>query len=122
MVSPSWSSRGVLLALLNAAKFYKDGKLVEVEGKELMAQAKPYYINPAFAFVAYPNRDSTAFREKYNIPEAQTVIRGTLRYQGFPEFIKTLVKIGFLDETPRDYLKPGSSIAWVSVTGASTCH
>jgi saccharopine dehydrogenase-like NADP-dependent oxidoreductase len=106
----------VLLALLNAAKFYKDGKLVEVEGKELMAQAKPYYINPAFAFVAYPNRDSTAFREKYNIPEAQTVVRGTLRYQGFPEFIKTLVKIGFLDETPRDYLKSGSKISWVSLS------
>lgn len=81
-----------------------------------MAHAKPYYINPAFAFVAYPNRDSTSFREKYNIPEAGTVIRGTLRYQGFPQFIKCLVEIGFLDESPKDYLQPGTDAIWADVT------
>lgn len=81
-----------------------------------MTVAKPYFINPAFAFVAYPNRDSTSFREKYSIPEAETVIRGTLRYQGFPEFIRCLVRIGFLDESPKDYLKPGSQVKWADVT------
>ena len=44
----SWSSRGVLLALLNSAKLYSKGQLLEVEGKDLMSHAKPYYINPAF--------------------------------------------------------------------------
>ncbi|GAA5896478.1 uncharacterized protein JCM6883_006918 [Sporobolomyces salmoneus] len=113
----SWSSRGVLLALLNSAKLYSKGQLVEVEGKELMAHAKPYYINPAFAFVAYPNRDSTPFRERYQIPEAETVIRGTLRYQGFPEFIKALVDIGFLNESPVDYLsKDAQALSWHEVT------
>lgn len=101
----SWSSRGVLLALRNAAKFYKDGQVVEVEGPALMAEAKPYYIYPGYAFVAYPNRDSTPYKERYNIPEAQTIIRGTLRYQGFPEYIKALVDIGFLSEDPVDILK-----------------
>lgn len=52
----SWSSRGVLLALLNSAKLYRDGQLEQIDGKDLMAQAQPYYISPAFAFVAYPNR------------------------------------------------------------------
>lgn len=46
----SWSSRGVLLALRNDAKFWKDGKIVEVPGAELMDCAKPIYIYPAFAF------------------------------------------------------------------------
>ncbi|OJJ49451.1 hypothetical protein ASPZODRAFT_150337 [Penicilliopsis zonata CBS 506.65] len=110
----SWSSRGVLLALRNAAKFYKDGKEFSVEGPELMATAKPYFIYPGFAFVAYPNRDSTPYRERYNIPEAQTIVRGTLRYQGFPEMIKVLVDMGFLDDTPADFLtKP---IAWKEAT------
>ncbi len=40
----------------------------------------------------------------YHIPEAQTCVRGTLRYAGFPPFIKTLVDIGFLDDQPKDYL------------------
>jgi saccharopine dehydrogenase (NADP+, L-glutamate forming) len=46
----SWSSRGVLLALRNDAKFWKDGKIVQVSGKDLMDTAKPIYIYPAFAF------------------------------------------------------------------------
>ncbi|KAJ5190751.1 Saccharopine dehydrogenase [Penicillium cinerascens] len=94
----SWSSRGVLLALRNAAKIYQDGKIVSIDGPDLMATAKPYFIYPGFAFVGYPNRDSTPFRERYNIPEAQTLVRGTLRFQGFPEMIKVLVDIGFLND------------------------
>ncbi|OBT89826.1 saccharopine dehydrogenase [Pseudogymnoascus sp. 03VT05] len=110
----SWSSRGVLLALRNAAKYYKDGKIVEIEGKELMAAAKPYFIYPGYAFVAYPNRDSTPYKERYNIPECQTIIRGTLRYQGFPAFIKVLVDMGFLSDEPASYLT--TPIAWKDAT------
>jgi saccharopine dehydrogenase (NADP+, L-glutamate forming) len=113
----SWSSRGVLLALRSDAKFYKDGKVEEVPGTDLMGTAKPYFIYPGFAFVAYPNRDSTVYRERYHIPEAQTVIRGTLRYQGFPEMIRVLIDIGFLSEAERDFLKPSDSpIAWKEAT------
>lgn len=113
----SWSSRGVLLALRNTAKFYKDGKEQEIAGTELMGSAEPYFIYPGFAFVAYPNRDSTIFKERYSIPEAQTVIRGTLRYQGFPEFIRTLVDIGFLSEESKDFLQPSDKpLTWQDAT------
>ncbi|KAL5480610.1 hypothetical protein ACEPAI_1881 [Sanghuangporus weigelae] len=110
----SWSSRGVLLALLNSASYYSEGKRKDVPGSELMGEAKPYYISPAYAFVAYPNRDSTPFREAYNIPEAETVVRGTLRYQGFPEFIAALVKLGWLDMDEKDWLN--ESLSWAEVT------
>ena len=78
-----------------------------------MGYAKPYFISPAFAFVAYPNRDSLPFREYYNIPEAETIVRGTLRYQGFPEFIKALVQLGWLDAGEKDWLKEG--LTWAEV-------
>jgi saccharopine dehydrogenase (NADP+, L-glutamate forming) len=78
-----------------------------------MEAAKPYFIYPGFAFVAYPNRDSTPYKERYNIPEAQTIVRGTLRYQGFPEFVRTLVDIGFLSDEPADFLS-GDPIPWKS--------
>lgn len=110
----SWSSRGVLLALRNAAKYYQEGKIITVSDQELMAAAKPYFIYPGFAFVAYPNRDSTPYKQRYNIPEAQTIIRGTLRYQGFPEFIRVLVDIGFLSDTEQPFLK--ERIAWKQAT------
>lgn len=116
----SWSSRGVLLALRNNGKFYqaphKEPQVVS--GVDLMKSAKPYYINPAFAFVAYPNRDSSTFRESYNIPEAETVIRGTLRYASFPQFVLALVKMGFLDDgdDAKGWLKSDSSLSWPEVT------
>ncbi|KAJ7632296.1 saccharopine dehydrogenase [Roridomyces roridus] len=110
----SWSSRGVLLALLNSASFLSGGSATDVPGSELMSHAKPYFISPAFAFVAYPNRDSVPFQKFYNIPEAETVIRGTLRYQGFPEFIAALVKLGWLDSETKEWLAEG--MAWKEVT------
>ena len=98
----------------NEAKYYKDGKVVEIASKDLMATAKPYFIYPGYAFVAYPNRDSTPYKERYNIPEAQTIIRGTLRYQGFPELIRVLVDMGFLSEVEQSFLK--EPIAWKEAT------
>lgn len=78
-----------------------------------MGHAKPYFITPAYAFVAYPNRDSVPFREWYKIPEADTCVRGTLRYQGFPEFIKALVDLGWLDATEKEWLS--DSLTWAEV-------
>lgn len=108
----------MLLALGNTAKFYQDGKTVEVSGPELMSVAKPYDSGyPAYNFVAYPNRDSTPFREKYQIPEANTVVRGTLRYAGFPELIRCIVDIGFLSQDPQDFLKASPKpLPWKEAT------
>ncbi|KAF4622445.1 hypothetical protein D9613_009595 [Agrocybe pediades] len=110
----SWSARGVLLALFNNASYYAANRIVDVPGSQLMAHAKPYFITPAFAFVAYPNRDSTPFRTFYNIPEAETVIRCNLRYQGFPEFIQALVALNWLDASQKDWLVEG--LTWAEVT------
>jgi spermidine synthase len=85
-----------------------------IPGHELMSHAKPYFISPAFAFVAYPNRDSLPFQQFYNIPEAETVVRGTLRYQGFPEFIAALVKLGWLESDVKEWLVQG--MEWREVT------
>ena len=79
-----------------------------------MGVAKSYFISPAYAFVAYPNRNTVPFKEWYNIPEAGTVVRGTLRYQGFPEFIKALVGLGWLDATVKDWLT--GDLTWAEVT------
>ncbi|KAL7790396.1 Apo Saccharopine reductase [Trichoderma ceciliae] len=110
----SWSPRGALLALRNAASFYQGGEVVKVAGPDLMGAAKPYHIYPGFAFVAYPNRDSTPYKERYNIPEAETIIRGTLRYQGFPEFVNVLVDMGFLSDEEQSFLR--EPIPWKEAT------
>ncbi|EGV66457.1 saccharopine dehydrogenase (NADP+, L-glutamate-forming) [Yamadazyma tenuis] len=106
----SWSSRGVLLALSNPGKYWADGEVVNVKSEDLMSTARPYFIYPGYALVCYPNRDSTTYKELYNIPEAKTVIRGTLRYQGFPEFIKVFVDLGLLKDDATEIFS--SEVAW----------
>ncbi|KAF6806409.1 saccharopine dehydrogenase [Colletotrichum musicola] len=89
----SWSPRGALLSQKNSATFLKDGKEVTIDSRDLMASARPYHVMDGYSFLAYPNRNSVPFREYYQIPEAHTVIRGSLRYKGNPELVNALVLV-----------------------------
>lgn len=93
--------------------FLKEGKVVEIQAKDLMATAKPYYVMDGYDFVAYPNRNSVPFREFYNIPEAHTVVRGSLRYEGNPAFVKALIDLGWLDAEQKAWLNDG--LTWAQV-------
>ncbi len=67
-----------------------------------MGVAKPYFVLYGYNFIPYPNRNSVPFKEIYNIPESETIIRGTLRYEGNPAFVKTLKNLGWLDTETKD--------------------
>lgn len=110
----SWSPRGAIMSQMNSASFLLDGKQVDIPAKDLMGTAKSYYVKDGYHFVAYPNRNSVPFREFYKIPEADTIIRGSLRYEGNPAFIKALADSGWLDPEPKEWLKPG--LTWAQVT------
>ena len=51
---------------------------VNIPNKDLMGAAAPCFVLEDYSFVAYPNRNSVLFKDFYNIPEAETVIRGSL--------------------------------------------
>ncbi|KAL8731872.1 MAG: hypothetical protein Q9166_003156 [cf. Caloplaca sp. 2 TL-2023] len=109
----SWSPRGALLSQYNSAHFLSEGKEVEISNQDLMDVAKLYFVLDGYDFVAYPNRNSVPFREFYGIPEADTVIRGSLRYKGNPAFVRALIKLGWLDAEKKDWLVPG--LSWAEV-------
>ncbi len=48
----------------------------------LLDCVRPMDFLPGFSLEGYPNRDSTAYGELYGINEANTILRGTLRYKG----------------------------------------
>jgi saccharopine dehydrogenase-like NADP-dependent oxidoreductase len=98
----SWSPRGVLLASKNSAKFLKDGQVVSTPAADLFARPEIIPIPGLGEFEGYPNRDSVPYRETYGIPEAGTILRGTLRYPGWCATLKKMVELGLLDETPKD--------------------
>jgi saccharopine dehydrogenase (NADP+, L-glutamate forming) len=112
----SWSPRGALLSQRNSTRFLKDGKVVEISAENLMATAAPYHVLEGYDFVAYPNRDSVPFRELYRIPEAHTVVRGSLRYQGNPAFVQALASLGWLEAGQKEWLKDGMTWAQIQQT------
>ena len=59
----------------------------------------------------------TPHHSERSIPETQTIIRGTLCYQGFPEFVRVPVDIGFCSEETNGFLKPsGKPLSWAEAT------
>ena len=101
----SWSPKGVLLAGKNAARFLKDGQVINIPGEELFDH---YWTVPieiegkVIDFEGYPNRDSLPYMETYGITSARTMFRGTLRNVGWCATMKKIAELGLLDETERD--------------------
>ncbi len=98
----SWSPRGVLLASKNSARFLKDGRVVSIPAEDLFARPEIIPIPGLGAFEGYPNRDSVSYRDTYGIPEALSILRGTLRYPGWCATLKKMVELGLLDDTAKD--------------------
>jgi len=109
----SWSPRGVVLASKNSARFLENGKVVEVDGKELFSEKTVLTeeIEGIGELDVYPNRDSVPYIDIYGLKEAKTVKRGTYRYKGWCETFYNIVKLGLVDETKNENLKGNSFYA-----------
>jgi saccharopine dehydrogenase (NADP+, L-glutamate forming)/spermidine synthase len=94
----SWSPRGVILAGRNPAKYQEESKIVEIPGEELFDNHYPYPVEGLEDdYEAYPNRDSIPYIDIYEIPEAKTMFRGTLRNTGWCRALKKLADSGYMD-------------------------
>ncbi len=96
----SWSPRGVVLAARNAARYLRDGAVVEVPGPDLFAHPEIVTVEGAGTFEGYPNRDSTAYLKTYDVPEARSMFRGTLRNLTHCETWKAMGDLGLYDDAP----------------------
>ncbi len=96
----TWSPRGVMSASLNSAHYLINGEEVTVSADQLFY--KPFKVDfPEVGVLeVYPNRDSVAYIEDYAIPEAKTMLRGTLRLPGWCETLDAMKKLGLLDMQP----------------------
>lgn len=89
----SWSPKGVVMAGNNDAKYLRYGNVIDVPTEDLFKN--PYKVNfdSLGEMEVYPNRDSISYIDIYGIPEAETVMRGTFRYNGWCEIIDALKKL-----------------------------
>jgi saccharopine dehydrogenase-like NADP-dependent oxidoreductase len=92
----SWSPKGVVMAGNNDAMFLRHGQMVSIPTKDLFKT--PFKVDfPGVGLLdVYPNRDSIAYKEIYGIPEAQTMYRGTFRYQGWCETLDLIKQLNLI--------------------------
>ncbi len=99
----SWSPTGVLLAGKNSAQYLEDGKEVLIPSEKLFESYSLRTIEGLGVFEGYPNRNSLPYIELYGVPETKTMLRGTLRYLGWCETVRIMVRLNVLDQEEKDW-------------------
>lgn len=108
----SWSPRGVLMAGRNDARYLDNGREVFVSGSELFSHRWLLDIPGVGTFVAYPNRNSLPYIGLYGLDGVATMLRGTLRNQGWCETLKAIADLGMLSDEPINGLETMTCAEW----------
>jgi saccharopine dehydrogenase-like NADP-dependent oxidoreductase len=95
----TWAPRGALLALKNEATQLINAKILKVPSNELLVKTTNKNFHSCFKFEGYYNRDSLQYKELYNLKDAETVIRGTIRFKGFAFIFQSFKNLGLFDDT-----------------------
>lgn len=95
----SWNPRNIVLAGKSGATFKEAGDIRRLKYEELFDASRVVDI-PELSYLAwYPNRDSLSYIPLYELHEADTFIRTTLRYPEFCFGWKNIVELKLTDET-----------------------
>ncbi|GIV29679.1 MAG: saccharopine dehydrogenase [Bacteroidia bacterium] len=94
----SWNPRNVVMAGNGTAEYLSDGKIKLLPYQRLFENYETISVEN-FVFDAYANRNSTKYIDAYRIPEVKTLLRGTLRYNGFCKAWNILVNLGLTDDS-----------------------
>jgi saccharopine dehydrogenase-like NADP-dependent oxidoreductase len=95
----SWNPRNVVMAGENGAQYLENGKIVIVPFHNVFQHTWIVEVPGLGTMEAYPNRDSLAYQKQYGFENADTVIRGTLRYPGWCETWFHIIRLGLPNET-----------------------
>ncbi len=94
----TWNPRNVAMAGEQGAQYLDFGRIKIVPWHQLFHHSWPKEVAGFGIMEAYPNRDSLSYRDKFGIPDAETLIRGTLRYPGWSETWHQIVRLGLPNE------------------------
>jgi len=97
----SWNPRNVILAGQGTAQYLEDGVMKFIPYNRLFTQIDTIDVEPYGKFDAYANRDSISYIDAYGLHSIKTMLRGTLRQQGYCKAWNVFVKLGLTDDTSR---------------------
>lgn len=94
----SWNPRNVVLAGSAGAHYKEEGQIVTRAYKELFVSPETTAVDSIGKLAWYPNRDSLSYIPIYQLEEAATFIRTTLRYPSFTRAWDSIVQAGLTDD------------------------
>jgi saccharopine dehydrogenase-like NADP-dependent oxidoreductase len=95
----TWNPRNVILAGQGTAKYIKDGLYHYIPYHRLFKEAVRIKLDADTSYDGYANRDSLAYRHHYGIENIPTLIRGTLRHEGFCSAWQVFIALGLTDDS-----------------------
>ncbi len=95
----TWNPRNVVMAGQAGAQYLENGEIKIVPAHRVFWRTWPMDVDGVGTMEAYPNRDSLAYIDIFNLKHAHTMIRGTLRYPGYSEAWMQLVRLGMPNES-----------------------
>ncbi|MCB0795145.1 MAG: saccharopine dehydrogenase NADP-binding domain-containing protein [Flavobacteriales bacterium] len=113
----TWNPRNVVLAGQgSAARFIRDGQYRYIPYHRLFTRVVRVEVQEYGAFDGYANRDSLKYRELYELQGVSTLIRGTLRREGFCAAWNTFVQLGCTDDSYTMHVP--KDMTWAQYFGA----
>lgn len=97
----SWNPRNVILAGQGTAQYLENGTLRFIPYNRLYTQTDTVEIDGYQKFDAYANRDSIGYMDIYGLQSVKTMLRGTLREQGYCRAWNTFIRLGLTDDTSK---------------------
>jgi saccharopine dehydrogenase-like NADP-dependent oxidoreductase len=94
----TWSPRGILMASGNNAKYFKNGKKKYVKSEKLFFDPLKIDYPEVGILEVYPNRDSLHYLDVYSLRKAKTILRGTIRYDGWCEVLTDIKEMKLISE------------------------
>ena len=95
----SWNPKNVILAGKSGALFKENGEIKHLPYEKLFSNERLVSAGEEMLLSYYPNRDSLTYIPIYNLENADTFIRTTLRHPDFCFGWKNIIDLRLTDET-----------------------
>ncbi len=95
----TWNPRNVIVAGQSTASYIHNGKYRYIPYNRLFSEITRIEVDGLGKYDGYANRDSLAYRKHYGIENIPTIIRGTLRNEGYCSAWQVFVTLGITDDS-----------------------
>ena len=97
----TWNPRNVVMAGQSTAKFMQNGQIKYIPYQQLFTRTTKVEVPGYGVFEGYANRDSLKYIDTYGLSNINTMLRGTLRNEGYCSAWNVLVQLGCCDDSYR---------------------